>query len=105
MRERRDEVSEAAENLQRVKDEIEVRVQVIYNRLDVARAMVEVKREYLATRQEAARLAEDEFQQGITLVSNRDASRAQALKARAGLLEASLAYLSARDDLNRTLGN
>ena len=105
VRERRDEVSEAAENLQRVKDEIEVRVQVIYNRLDVARAMVEVKREYLATRQEAARLAEDEFQQGITLVSSRDASRAHLLKARAGLLEASLAYLSARDDLNRTLGN
>jgi outer membrane protein TolC len=105
VRERRDEVAEAAENLERVKDEIEVRVQVIYNQLDVARAMVEVRREYLATRQEAARLAEDEFQQGITLVSSRDASRVQALRARAGLLEASLAYLSARDDLNRTLGN
>lgn len=104
VRERRDEVAEATENLQRVKDEIDVRVRVIYNRLDVARAMVEVKREYLAARQEASRLAQDHFQKGIILVSDRDASRAQALKARAGLLEASLAYLSARDDLNRTLG-
>jgi hypothetical protein len=38
------------------------------------------------------------------LVSQRDASRAQAAKASAGLLDASLAYLLARDDLNRTLG-
>jgi hypothetical protein len=30
--------------------------------------------------------------------------RAQAIKARAGLLDASLAYLLAHDDLTRTLG-
>ena len=77
---------------------------MIYNRLAVARAMVEVRREYLAARQENARLSEDQFKQGITLASQRDASRAQATKARAGLLDASLAYLLARDDLNRALG-
>ena len=104
VRERRDEVSEAEENLQRVKDEVEVRVSTIYNRLDVARAMVEVRQEYLAARQENARLSEDQFKQGITLASQRDASRAQAMKARAGLLDASLAYLLARDDLSRILG-
>ena len=104
VRERRDEVSEAEENLQRVKDEVEVRVNTIYNRLDVARAMVEVRQEYLAARQENARLSEDQFKQGITLASQRDASRAQAMKARAGLLDASLAYLLARDDLSRVLG-
>jgi outer membrane protein TolC len=63
-----------------------------------------VKKEYLAARQENARLSEDQFKQGITLASQRDASQAQAVKARAGLLDASLAYLLARDDLNRTLG-
>lgn len=104
VRERRDEVSEAEENLHRVKDEVEVRINTIYNRLDVARAMVDVRKEYLAARQENARLAEDEFQQGMTLASQRDSSRSLAMKARAGLLEASLAYLLARDDLNRALG-
>jgi outer membrane protein TolC len=104
IRERRDEVSEAQENLQRVKDEIEVRIHMIYNRLEVAHAMVEVRKEYLAARQENARLSEDQFRQGMTLASQRDASRAQAMKARAGLLDASLAYLLARDDLNRALG-
>ena len=104
IRERRDEVSQAEENLDRVKDEIEVRINMIYNRLEVARAMVDVRKEYLAARQENARLSEDQFKQGITLASQRDASRAQAMKARAGLLDASLAYLLARDDLNRALG-
>ena len=66
--------------------------------------MVEVEKEYLAARDENARLAEDQFRQGISLASQRDASRAQAMKARAGLLDASLAYLLARDELTRTLG-
>jgi outer membrane protein TolC len=105
IRERRDEISEATENLQRTKDEVEVRVKMIYNRLEVARAMVEVRREYLGAKVESARLAEDQFKQGITLTSQRDASRAQAMKARAGLLDASLAYLLASDDLARTLGS
>jgi outer membrane protein len=104
IRERRDELSQAEENLARVKDEIEVRINMIYNRLEVARAMVEVKREYLAARQENARLSEDQFKQGITLASQRDSSRAQAMKAQAGLLDASLAYLLARNDLDRALG-
>src|SRR5713226_4442645 len=105
IRERRDEVSEAEENLQRVKDGVEVRINMIYNRLEVERAMVEVRKEYLAARQETARLSEDQFKQGIMLVSQRDASRAQAIKARAGLLDASLNYLLARDDLDRALGH
>lgn len=104
VRERRDEISEAEENLKRVKDEVEVRLNMIYNKLEVTRAMVEVRREYLAARQESVRLSEDQFKQGITLASQRDSSRAQAMKARAGLLDASLAYLLARDDLTRTLG-
>jgi outer membrane protein TolC len=104
VRERNDEVSEAKENLQRIRDEVEVHIATIYNRLETTQALVEVKREYLAARQESARLAEDQFKQGITLASQRDGSRAQAMKAKAGLLDASLAYLLARDDLTRTLG-
>jgi outer membrane protein TolC len=103
--ERRDEIAAAEENLQRVKDEVEVRINMIYNRLEVARAMVDVRKEYLAARQENARLSEDQFKQGIMLVSQRDASQAQAVKARAGLLDASLNYLLARDDLDRALGH
>jgi outer membrane protein TolC len=104
VRERHSEIAAAEENLQRIKDEIEVRINMIYNRMEVARALVEVRKEYLAARQESTRLSEDQFRQGIVLASQRDASRAQAMKARAGLLDAGLNYLLARDDLDRALG-
>jgi outer membrane protein TolC len=104
VRERQDEVLEARENLERVKDEIRVRIATIYNKLETTRDMVEVARQYLRARQETARLGEDQFKQGASLASQRDASRAQAMKAQAGLLEASLDYLLARDELTRTLG-
>jgi outer membrane protein len=104
VRERQDEVLEARENLERVKDEVRVRIATIYNKLQTTRDMVEVARQYLKARQETARLGEDQFKQGASLASQRDASRAQAMKAQAGLLEASLDYLLARDELTRTLG-
>jgi len=104
IRQRSDELSAAEEILQQARDHVEVRINSIYDRLEVTRAMVEVRREYVAARQESARLAEDQFKQGIVLASQRDDSKAQAMMARAGLLDASLAYLLAHDDLTRTLG-
>jgi len=101
--ERKDEVSQAEEDLARIKDEIGVRIATIYNKLDTTHAMVEVAKEYLAARQESARLVDDQFHQGTVLASQRDASHAQAVKAEAGLLEANLAYLLARDELTRVL--
>ncbi len=64
----------------------------------------EVAREDLAARQENARLSEEQFKRGVLLTSQRDASHAQAMKAQAGFLEASLDYLLTRDELTRTLG-
>jgi outer membrane protein TolC len=105
VRERHDEMSEAEENLDRVKDEIAVRITSIYNRLETTRTMVDVAKESLAARQENARLTEDQFKAGVSLASRRDAMQAQATKAQAGLLEASLDYLLTRDELNRVLGS
>jgi outer membrane protein TolC len=104
VRERGEEVSEAAENLERIKEDVGVRITKIYDKLETTRSMVEVAKEYLAARQENARLTEDQFKQGTALASERDASSAQELKAEAGLLEASLDYRLARDELTRILG-
>jgi outer membrane protein TolC len=105
VREREDEVSEAEEALERAKDEVAVRITTIFNKLDTTHAMVDVAKEYLAARQENASLTEDQFKKGAALASQLDVVRAQAMKAQAGLLEASLNYLLTRDELNRTLGN
>jgi outer membrane protein TolC len=104
VRERRAEVSEAAEDLERTKEEVGVRIATIYNKLETTRAMVEVAREDLAARQENARLSDEQFKRGVLLTSQRDASHAQAMTAQAGFLEASLDYLLTRDELTRTLG-
>jgi outer membrane protein TolC len=104
IRERGDEVSEAEENLARVKDEIGVQITTIYNRLETTRTMIDVAKESLAAHQENARLTENQFKEGASLASQRDATQAQAMKAQAGLLEASLDYLLSRDELNRVLG-
>jgi len=104
VRERRDEVSEAEEALERVKDEVGVRITTIYNKLETTKAMVDVAKEYLAARQENAQLTDDQFKQGVALVSQRDTAHAEAMKAQVGLLGASLDYLLARDELNRILG-
>jgi outer membrane protein TolC len=105
VRERRDEVSEAAEILKRTRDEVGVQITTAYNKLETTRAMVDVAREYLAARQETNRISEDQFKQGALLKSQRDGSHAQTMKAQAGLLEASLDYLLARDELSRILGH
>ena len=105
VRERRDEVSEAEENLARVKDEIGVRITTIYNRLETTRTMIDVAKESLAAHQESARLTENQFKEGVSLASQRDAAHAQETKAQAGLLEASLDYLLSRDELDRVLGS
>jgi outer membrane protein TolC len=104
VRERRAEVSEAEEDLERTREEVGVRIATIYNKLETTRAMVEVAREDLAARQENARLSEEQFKRGVLLTSQRDASHAQAMKAQAGFLEASLDYLLTRDELTRSLG-
>jgi outer membrane protein TolC len=104
IRERRDEVSQAEENLKQTKEEVGVRITTVYNKIETTRAMVEVAREYLAARQENARLSDNEFKQGELMPSQRDISHAQAIKAQAGLLENSLSYLLARDELTVILG-
>ena len=104
VRERGEEVSEAEENLERTKDEVAVQITTIYNKLETTKSMVDVAKEYLDARQENARLTEDQFKQGSALASQRDAVRAQAMKAQVGLLKASLDYLLARDELTRILG-
>jgi outer membrane protein TolC len=105
VRERRSELSEAEEALERAKDEVGVRIATVYDKLETTRAMVDVAKEYLAARRQNVQLAEDQFTQGTAMASQRDTSRAQLITAQAKLLEASLEYRLARDELTRVLGD
>ena len=73
--------------------------------IDERKRAEEGAKESLAAHQENARLTENQFKEGVSLASQRDATEAQAMKAQAGLLEASLDYLLSSDELNRVLGS
>lgn len=98
------QLDEATENLARVKDEIELGVQVAYNKLERTREMVKVAQELLGLREESHRVAASQLDQGSILQSQADSAAARELEARAGLLQAQLEYLQSRDDLAVAIG-
>jgi outer membrane protein TolC len=104
IRERDTQLAEAKENLARVSDDVEVRVQTAYNKLERTQQMVAVSQELLATRQEARRVAAQQLQQGTFLRSQADAATAQEFQAQTMLLQSQLEYAQAEDELTNAIG-
>jgi outer membrane protein len=98
------QLDKARENLERLKDEVAVQVERTYNKLQRTKNMVEVAQHLVALRTEGERLASNQFRQGVVLVSQRQKAGADVYKAQADLLQASLAYVLARAELDRTIG-
>ena len=98
------QVRKAQENLERLKDEVAVQVDRTYNKLERTKNMVEVAQQLVALRSEGERLASNQSQQGVMLVSERRKAGAEVYKAQADLLQANLAYVLARAELDRTIG-
>ena len=104
VRQQQAQLSEAEENLERLKDEVAVQVEQTYNKLERTKHMVEVAQQLVALRTEGERLASNQFHQGVVLVSERRKAGAETNKAQADLLQANLAYVLARAELDRTIG-
>jgi len=104
LRERDAQLAQAKENLARISDEVEVRVQTAYNKVERTQEMVAVSQELLATRQEARRVAAQQLQQGTYLRSQADAAVAQEFEAQTLLLQSQLEYAQAQDELTDAIG-
>jgi len=104
VRQQQAQVLKAEENLERLKDEVAVQVDRTYNKLQRTKNMVGVAQQLVALRAEGERLASNQFHQGVVLVSERRKAGAEVYKAQADLLQANLAYLLARVELDRTIG-
>jgi len=104
LRERDSQLAQAKENLARVRDEVEVRVQTAYNKVERTQQMVAVSRELLATRQEARRVSAQQLQRGAYLPSQADAAAAQEFEAQTLLLQSELEYAQAQDELTDAIG-
>jgi outer membrane protein TolC len=104
VREARSEMRSANVAVDKVQSEIEVQVQSIYDRVDELRQMVDVARQIVKVRTEAARLADRQFEQSASLSSARSQSHADLASATASLLEASCGLSLAEADLKRAIG-
>jgi outer membrane protein TolC len=104
LRERGAQMAQAKENLARISDEVEVRVQTAYNKVQRTQQMVAVSQELLATRQEARRVSTQQLEKGAYLLSQADAAAAQELEAQTLLLQSQLEYAQAQDELTDAIG-
>ena len=104
LRERDAQLAQAKENLARISDEVEVRVQTAYNKVERTQQMIAVSRELLATRQEARRVSVQQLRQGTYLRSQADAAAAQEYEAQTLLLQSQLEYAQAQDELTDAIG-
>lgn len=97
-------VAEARENLARVTEEVELRVQVAYNKLRRTREMVSVSEELFALRAESSRISAEQLEKGTALKSQADNAVAQELDAKTLLLQSQLDYIQAHDELTQAMG-
>jgi outer membrane protein len=104
LRERNAQLAQAKENLARISDEVEVRVQTAYNKVERTQQMVAVSQELLATRREGRRVSAQQFEQGAYLRSQADAATAQEFEAQTLLLQSQLEYAQAHDELTDAIG-
>jgi len=98
------QLAQAEENLARIKEEVELRVQTAWNKLERTRQMVQVSEELLALRTESRRVSAQQLQQGAALRSQADAAAAHELDAKTLLLQSQLDYIQARDEMTEAMG-
>jgi len=104
LRERDAQLAQAKENLARISDEVELRVETAYNKLDRTRQMVAVSEELLSLRKESGRVAAEQLVNGTVLRSQAEGAVAQELEAKTLLLQSQLDYVQARDELIEATG-
>jgi outer membrane protein TolC len=98
------QVAEAKENLARVTEDVELRLQVAYNKLERTREMVQVSEELYALRAESSRVSAQQLQRGEALQSQAQNAVAQEFDAKTSLLQSQLDYIQARDEVTQAMG-
>ena len=104
LRERETQLAQAKENLARVSDDVELRVQTAYNKMERTRQMVAVSEELLALRVESRRVVGELLTNGGALGSQAKESAAQEFEAQAALLQSRLDYVQAGDEMDAAIG-
>jgi outer membrane protein TolC len=104
VRERAAQLAQAKENLARISDDVELRVETAYNKLERTRQMIGVSEELLALRVESRRTTVEQVAHGSALRSQSLVSVAQELDANAVLLQSKLDYVQAAAEMDEAIG-
>lgn len=104
VREREAQLEQAQENVERLKEEIGVKIEQSANKVERTKRMLQVAAEVVRLRTEGERVADNQLKQGVVLVSARRQASAASSKAHADLLQAQLAYMLAQAELQQTMG-
>jgi outer membrane protein TolC len=104
VRAQEDALAQAEENLQKLKDDVAVSIERSYNKVERTKTMVDVARQVASLRDENDRLAANQLTYGAVQVTERRQASAARYKAQADLLQASLAHLLARAELEQAVG-
>ena len=102
--ERRAQLSQAEENLHRIKDQVIVELEKAYRKLERTKSMMDVAREALALQQERLRLVSDQLKISTTNLAKYNEAVAAVKKAESDELQARLAYELAIAELDRITG-
>jgi outer membrane protein TolC len=97
-------LSKAELNLANVEEEVTVQVETAYDKVEQMQSLVTVAEEELKTTEEAARLADRQFEQKEVLASVHAEAAAKTSSAKASLLEANLGLSLAQGELKRVMG-
>lgn len=104
LHERDSQLAQAKENLARISDEVELKVQTAYNKVERTQQMIAVSQELLAARQEARRVSAQQLERGAYLRSQAEVVAAQEFEAQTLLLQSQLDYAQAEDELTQATG-
>jgi outer membrane protein TolC len=104
LRQREAQLAQARENLTRMSDEVELRVQTAFNKMERTRQMIAVSEELLALRGESRRVSAELLAHGGALGSQAKESNALELEAQAALLQSQLDYVQAADEMDNAIG-
>jgi outer membrane protein TolC len=98
------QLAQAEENLARIKEEVELRVETSYNKLERTRQMMKVSEQLLTLRTESHRVSAQQLQAGSALRSQVAAAAAHELEAKTLFLQSQLEYTQANDEMTEAMG-
>ena len=97
--EREAQRAQAIENLRRLKDDAAANVERALDKMEQSKSLIDVAKQVVDLRAEAARIAGVQFARGVIVSSKKSEAAASLAKARADLVRAELGYFQSQAEL------